>query len=527
MSFLHSHPVLRSAFVALCSAGYAAGLLFGGSAPARTLPPSVYDIWHAGMETDSAEPYSVSIPDLDPAEAAILREAERGPMPKGASFSHERAGFSGTGYIEHLPAETESAVTYTLDVPHTQHYSVTFCFGTDVPVACAWRLNGELQQEFTVEASENFTRITFYGIFIEKGKAQLSLDTLSGSPEIDYIELNDDSSLYHAKSDPDSAPCDPDASPETRRLYRFLRENWGKHILTGQYVSDSKNRELDTIYQLTGQLPAIRFGAFGTGEDLAAAETAIDWSLYMKGIVGMMWHWNAPNSDSVYAKEVSFNLRKAVCGLDAEKTALLSAEEIAAKDTLPAETKAILADIDHTAEYLEILCNMDIPVLWRPLHEASGGWYWWGAAGEEAYCQLWKLLYYRLSAYHGLHNLIWIWNGQSAEYQVPPDLYDIASADVYLSPQTPYGSRYEQFLSLQRITRGRKMLALSECSSLPSLSRMELDRSLWSFYGTWYGQYLMNPDGSFCDRYYTSNDLCNMYNCELSLTLKGFLAEYQ
>ena len=184
----------------------------------------------------------------------------------------------------------------------------------------------------------------------------------------------------------------------------------------------------------------------------------------------------------------------------------------------------LLTDIDSIAVSLKKLDNMNIPVLWRPLHEAGGGWYWWGADGREAYQKLWSLLWHRLTDYHRLNNLIWVWNGQSAAYLVPEQSYDIASLDVYLQPRMQFGSRYEQFISLARITNSRKLLALSECSTLPDPEMMKLDESVWSFFGLWYGDYLMNPDGSFNDSNYSSSDLYNLYNSELALSLNDFLS---
>ena len=43
---------------------------------------------------------------------------------------------------------------------------------------------------------------------------------------------------------------------------------------------------------------------------------------------------------------------------------------------------------------------MDVPVLWRPLHEASGGWFWWGAKGPEPFKQLWELMFQRFTQVH-------------------------------------------------------------------------------------------------------------------------------
>ena len=82
----------------------------------------------------------------------------------------------------------------------------------------------------------------------------------------------------------------------------------------------------------------------------------------------------------------------------------------------------LMKDIDAIAQQLLILQEADVPILWRPLHEASGGWFWWGASGAEAYKQLYILLYDKLTNEYGLNNLIWLWNGQDADWY-PGDEY--------------------------------------------------------------------------------------------------------
>ena len=49
-----------------------------------------------------------------------------------------------------------------------------------------------------------------------------------------------------------------------------------------------------------------------------------------------------------------------------------------------------------------------IPIVFRMYHEHTGGWFWWGNAGADAYKKLYILLYDRLTNYHGLNNLIWL-----------------------------------------------------------------------------------------------------------------------
>ena len=41
--------------------------------------------------------------------------------------------------------------------------------------------------------------------------------------------------------------------------------------------------------------------------------------------------------------------------------------------------------MDAIALQLKKVASNNIPVLWRPLHEAAGGWFWWGAKGAEPF----------------------------------------------------------------------------------------------------------------------------------------------
>ena len=101
-------------------------------------------------------------------------------------------------------------------------------------------------------------------------------------------------------------------------------------------------------------------------------------------------------------------------------------------------------------------------------------------------------MYSRMTEYHHLNNLIWVWNGQSSEYLVSEKRYDIASVDAYLEADATYGSRYEQFVALRNMV-GNKIMGLSECSTIPDVNLLFRDHAVWSYFGLWYGKYLLNP----------------------------------
>ena len=97
----------------------------------------------------------------------------------------------------------------------------------------------------------------------------------------------------------------------------------------------------------------------------------------------------------------------------------------AALNPSSANYQLLLRDIDAIAVQLLRLQAANIPVLWRPLHEAEGGWFWWGAFGPENAKTLYRLVYKRLTETHKLRNLIWVWNSVSPAWYPGDDVVDI------------------------------------------------------------------------------------------------------
>ena len=238
-----------------------------------------------------------------------------------------------------------------------------------------------------------------------------------------------------------------------------------------------------------------------------------------------MWQWDAPGKKpSVYAKDTDFKLSDAVTDID---IAEMSQEEIRGlygEGKISEQCYGLILDIDNMAGQLVSLKNKGVPVLWRPLHEASGDWFWWGASGTDAYKWLWQLMYTRMTDYFGLDNLIWVWNGQSADTLVDRSTFDIASVDIYMDAEKDYGSRYEQFAALQKIIGSNKLIALSECSRLPDIDLSFRDNAVWSFFGLWYGDYLENSSGEYSPEYLPKDSLIRMYNSNGALTLDEYTA---
>ena len=535
------------------------------AASETTTAAALPQIGDAADETYPIPSYPVvalDVPPVDPEQAMLRVEAEDAEYTGQLKVDDQRMGFTGRGYLTGFSKQEEDSVKAVFQVPASQHYNVTISVCSDTPVVNYLQLNGEDIGEFRTEEEGAFVRVTFPGIYIPAGEATISVREEDGYFSIDYFELSSYHEMYDIPYLTEYPLSDPDASDGAKQLMAYLTENYGKKILTGQYAAGEADTELELIHRLTGKYPAIRFGdmesytANSSAEDTDVIGASQRWA-EQGGIVGLMWHWDAPSGvSSVYAEQTDFSLldalppyeveteyvpvetqptnaqtddpgmqtqpeyeeiRQFVFSVDVAEMEIEDVDALVQAGTVPEGCAALLRDIDSVSEALAPLAEQDIPVLWRPLHEAGGDWFWWGAGGAEAYRWLWDVMYRRMTVYHGLHNLIWIWNGQDADYLT--EQYDIAGADVYLSADKPFGSRYEQFVSLSRMTGGQKLLALSECSTVPDMNQMFRDNTIWSFFGLWYGEYLIDENGSYSDAYTAPEDMIAVYNSEAALTL--------
>lgn len=308
--------------------------------------------------------------------------------------------------------------------------------------------------------------------------------------------------------------CNPKASNEAKKLMEYLGSVYRKRILTGQHTQTPEQKELWYIREKTGKLPAIcGFELLGYSPNVNYAEsdeeclkevyenqntieTALEWAEKYGGIVTYCWHWFSPmygKHKSFYTEHTEFDIGKAM-------------------DEKAEEYAAIISDIDYIAEKLKIFRDKNIPILWRPLHEAEGGWFWWGAKGPEPCKKLWRLMYDRFTNYHGLNNLIWIWNSISLEWYPGDDCVDIMSCDHYSEPYD-YNPLKEKFDKTNLPAAGNKMVAYTENGTIPHLEKAMEEEAHWLWFMTW-----SNDFG--CTEKWTTNDhLCYTYKSNIAVTL--------
>ncbi|WP_337099359.1 glycosyl hydrolase [Paenibacillus sp. YIM B09110] len=312
----------------------------------------------------------------------------------------------------------------------------------------------------------------------------------------------------------------PNAEDNAKRLMTYLCDMYGKRILTGQQIGVVTSPEVEIIYETTGKYPAVygfdfmNYSPSRTERGSACSDTdiAIDW-WNNGGIVTFCWHWNAPkdlidelpdrNWDrGFYTNATTFDIEKAMADETSDEYLLL------------------IRDIDAITIQLKRLQEAGVPVLWRPLHEASGGWFWWGAKGAEPCIKLWKLMYERMTNLHKLNHLIWVWNGQHADWYPGDEYVDIIGEDIYPAAQT-YESQYERFQKARSYTKASKIIALSENGPIPDPDLMLRDQAPWAWNCTWYGNFVFTEkDGNreYSGEYTELQQLLKFYHHPFSVT---------
>ncbi len=329
----------------------------------------------------------------------------------------------------------------------------------------------------------------------------------------------------------DGSLINENASSEAVKLMAFLKSQYGKRIISGQYVNEYedfsvpefrvdpsdpqspttvfKANEMQAAHKVTGDYPVV--AGFDVSVVLLdqtnySVEQAIEWH-NAGGIVTFCWHWLVDNFDgkerAFYSEKTAFDLKKAL------------------SDKNSAQYKGIIADIDKVSEYMKELRDNNVPVLWRPLHEASGGWFWWGAGGEDAYKELWDIVYERMAVYHGLNNLIWVTNPQHPDWYVGDDKCDIVGDDPY------YDFNEREAYEKDRSNKSRfkknyafaknKMIAMTENDFIPNIDTAFDKNVKWLFFATWCREFVCEyvPDEN--GNYYTKPNYSAMCNSEEEL----------
>lgn len=425
-----------------------------------------------------------------PTAKTIRLEADKAKLT-GSSLFTATSGFSGTGYAgDFIPegAKIEWTIPdaraglYTVQVNYSAPYGDK---GYDLVV------NGKKSSGKLTATDKKFVSVSAGQIELVAGTNRIAIERGWGYFQINSLEI------APAKPAPALRPVpaklsDLRATVATRTLFADLRRAYGSKTLAGQ-TEFADTKYLQATIERT---PAIQAGDFieysptrvANGSNPGTHVESMIASAKSGQIAAMLWHWNAP-TDLINKKDFIDKNGKKVDALwwrgfytDATTFDL----EQVLKDPNSPKYKLLLHDIDVISGQMKKFSDAGVPVLWRPLHEAEGGWFWWGAKGPEPFKKLWRLMYDRMTNKHQLHNLIWVYSsGTNPAWYPGDDVVDIVGIDQYPSDVSdPLTSVWETLL---RQYDGRKMIALTEFGGVPDIERMRRFGVRWSYFTSWLG----------------------------------------
>jgi len=237
-------------------------------------------------------------------------------------------------------------------------------------------------------------------------------------------------------------PSDKEATKETANLYNNLKRLAARGYMFGHqddlaYGVEWKYKEgRSDVKDVTGDYPAVYGWELG-GLERPNSEENLDRVPFKKmkqfikagyergGIITISWHADSP--------------------FGAQKGAWDTTHGTVASVLPGGSNHALYKEwLDKVASFISSLKGSKgeaIPVLFRPFHEHTGNWFWWGknACTDFEYKTLWRFTNYYLQKEKKLHNLLWVYN-TSGNFQTREeflerypgdDMVDVLSFDAY------------------------------------------------------------------------------------------------
>jgi mannan endo-1,4-beta-mannosidase len=267
-------------------------------------------------------------------------------------------------------------------------------------------------------------------------------------------------------------PVNPNLSPSAQRVLDYLESQYGRKMLSGYNVYVHTPDD----YGQTGKHAAI------WGRDiqwLGEPDEIIEHAKKTGMILTLHWHWFF-NDDSAWT---------------AKRNTPVDVGAMVTPGTV--EHEQVRKELAAAADTLQVFEDAGIPVLWRPLHEIDGGWFWWTDKEQpENTAQLWRMMFDYFTRERGLNNLIWVYSAgvgkKSVEYRQRfypgPEYVDISGIDIYgvdyRRDTEPY---WDYYRTMEQVSPG-KMLACGECDAIPDPDKFESgDLPRWLYALPWWG----------------------------------------
>jgi mannan endo-1,4-beta-mannosidase len=343
---------------------------------------------------------------------------------------------------------------------------------------------------------------------------------------------------------------DPNAIQATKDLWNYFKSIYGKKMLTGCWTEQQYGGHAKVL-ECTGEMPAI------WGQDMNSwyfSRTNPIWNqvwqdniagfknAHRRGqIIQVNWHWAMVSS-----KDNNGNYTRDAWGRDINGANMLEMSVQQWNDIVTPGTalyNSMIEDLDyHIVNFLKKIVddnNQPIPMIFRPLHEIDGGWFWWTCKHDPTKtAQLFRILQDRIMNHHQMHNLIWVYNtgvlvnggswppyqdntlenGRRSGYYCGDNYCDIIGIDLYDFDPVNRGTYVNQgktyrdvWNAMNRITN-TKMIALCEAEGIPNAEKCFTDPNYapWLYCLPWFANSYHDNVSN------TSIPLCNWNNTQFN-----------
>ena len=419
----------------------------------------------------------------------IVLQAERATLTN-VTPATTRAAHEGDAYVTGFTAPS-SALLFNVEAPAAGVYDLDIRYAAAGGKGYALTVNDVGYDGFFPASPDAWSTFAAGKIELAAGANAIKLGKGWGHFDIDSLRLTPSRPYEKPKA---IAPTlsTANASDEAQDLMKRLVGTYGTTTLSGLISPD----DVRYLREVTGASPAVMAGDLmdytpsrrergaepkGETERLIAA--------HRNGqIVTVSWHWNAPRDLIDKREHVDAKGNKVDAswyrGFYSNATTF---DFAAALDQPEGEAyQLLIRDIDVIAAELRKLHEAKVPVLWRPLHESDGTWFWWGTRGPANLNRLWRLLHERLTVHHKLDNLIWVYTWNDHDWYPGDDVVDIVGIDAY--PSKVNDRLSAKWAEALRTFDGKKLIALSEFGGVPDVEGMHRLGIAWSYFASWSGE---------------------------------------